>query len=63
MSLKDLILNVWSKENVRDEIKERCSERKLHFYFKQVNDVLQSLHDNKIYYGDIKPDNLLVFRD
>ncbi len=42
---------------------EQISASKLEYYFFQIVCIIEYLHQRNIYYGDMKPANVLVFRD
>eukprot|EP00347_Sterkiella_histriomuscorum_P011329 403372867 len=61
-SLKDL-LKIWNNQELSDKLYEYYSPEKLAYYFYQAIQIMAYLHQRDIYYGDMKPHNLLVFKD
>eukprot|EP00347_Sterkiella_histriomuscorum_P020007 403339455 len=61
-SLYDL-LKIWKSEELSLKYMEYFSHEKLAYYFYQALEIIEYLHQRDIYYGDMKPHNLLVFRD
>eukprot|EP00347_Sterkiella_histriomuscorum_P014088 403362209 len=61
-SLNDL-LKIWNDEDLRSRYYEFYSPEKLAYYFYQTIQILAYLHQRDVYYGDMKPHNLLVFKD
>eukprot|EP00347_Sterkiella_histriomuscorum_P009577 403340674 len=61
-SLKDLF-KLWRTKDLRDKFLENYSPEKLAYYFYQSLQIMAYLHQRNVYYGDMKPHNLLVFRD
>eukprot|EP00347_Sterkiella_histriomuscorum_P014320 403361324 len=61
-SLND-ILKIWNDEDLRSRYYEYYSPEKLAYYFYQALQIMAYLHQRDVYYGDMKPHNLLVFKD
>eukprot|EP00347_Sterkiella_histriomuscorum_P023963 403332778 len=61
-SLNDL-LKIWNDEDLRSRYYEFYSPEKLAYYFYQAMQIMAYLHQRDVYYGDMKPHNLLVFKD
>eukprot|EP00347_Sterkiella_histriomuscorum_P007005 403350607 len=61
-SLKDL-LKIWNNQELSDKFYEYYSPEKLAYYFYQTIQIMAYLHQRDVYYGDMKPHNLLVFKD
>eukprot|EP00347_Sterkiella_histriomuscorum_P011685 403371501 len=61
-SLNDL-LKIWNDEDLRSRYYEIYSPEKLAYYFYQAMQIMAYLHQRNVYYGDMKPHNLLVFKD
>eukprot|EP00347_Sterkiella_histriomuscorum_P020993 403335676 len=61
-SLND-ILKIWNDEDLRSRYYEYYSPEKLAYYFYQAIQIMAYLHQRDVYYGDMKPHNLLVFKD
>eukprot|EP00347_Sterkiella_histriomuscorum_P021179 403334946 len=61
-SLNDL-LKIWNDEDLRSRYYEFYSPEKLAYYFYQSLQIMAYLHQRDVYYGDMKPHNLLVFKD
>eukprot|EP00347_Sterkiella_histriomuscorum_P013869 403363056 len=61
-SLNDL-LKIWNDEELSDKFQEYYSPEKLAYYFYQTIQIMAYLHQRDVYYGDMKPHNLLVFKD
>eukprot|EP00347_Sterkiella_histriomuscorum_P012589 403367990 len=61
-SLNDL-LKIWNDEDLRSRYYEFYSPEKLAYYFYQAMQIMAYLHQRNVYYGDMKPHNLLVFKD
>ena len=58
-----LATETWLKEEKRVKRREFYSKEKLAYYCFQAMKALNYLHSRNIYYGDMKPENLLVFRN
>eukprot|EP00347_Sterkiella_histriomuscorum_P007163 403350020 len=61
-SLYDL-LTIWNVEELSEKYYEYYSPEKLAYYFYQTMQIMAYLHQRDVYYGDMKPHNLLVFKD
>eukprot|EP00347_Sterkiella_histriomuscorum_P017952 403347355 len=61
-SLRDL-LKIWNNQELSDKFYEYYSPEKIAYYFYQAIQIMAYLHSRDIYYGDMKPHNLLVFKD
>ena len=61
-SLADLI-KIWSDQQLSDQRREWFSPQKITLYMFQTIRIMNYLHKRGVYYGDMKPGNLLVFRD
>ncbi|CDW87246.1 serine threonine protein kinase-like protein [Stylonychia lemnae] len=61
-TLQDL-LQIWNNKDQSESLAEFYSPEKLTYYFYQTMCIVQFLNQRKFYYGDMKPQNLLVFRD
>eukprot|EP00347_Sterkiella_histriomuscorum_P016854 403351596 len=61
-SLFDL-LKIWNNQELSDRFYECYSPEKLAYYFYQTIQLMAYLHQRDMYYGDMKPHNLLVFKD
>eukprot|EP00347_Sterkiella_histriomuscorum_P001615 403371352 len=61
-SLYDLI-KILNNEELSEKYNEHFINEKLAYYFYQTLQIMAYLHQRNIYYGDMKPHNLLVFRD
>eukprot|EP00347_Sterkiella_histriomuscorum_P000415 403375953 len=57
------LLNVWNDKGKSETNLESYSPEKLVYYFYQMLCILEFLHQRQFYFGDMKPQNLLVFRD
>ena len=54
---------IWlSEENSEDKLDFFIPEKLEYFCFKSMQ-ALNYLHSKNIYYGDMKPENLLIFKD
>eukprot|EP00347_Sterkiella_histriomuscorum_P007192 403349911 len=61
-TLYDLLM-IWKNPVLREKYVEEYSPQKLAYYFYRSMQILAYLHQRNFYYGDMKPQNLLVFRD
>eukprot|EP00347_Sterkiella_histriomuscorum_P001520 403371716 len=61
-SLMDL-LKIWKNPQLQDKYVEYFTHEKLAYYFYQAMQILAYLHQRNVYYGDMKPHNLLVFKN
>eukprot|EP00347_Sterkiella_histriomuscorum_P016124 403354395 len=61
-TLEDLI-QIWNDPQLSSKYFEFYSPEKLFYYFYQIVQILAFFHQNNVYYGDMKPENLLVFRN
>eukprot|EP00347_Sterkiella_histriomuscorum_P016730 403352071 len=61
-SLYDL-LSIWNNQELSEKFYEYYSPEKLAYYFYQTIQLMAYLHQRDVYYGDMKPQNLLVFKD
>ena len=57
------ICNIWQNEKESEEKLEKFSEEKLCYFCLKAMEALEYLHEKNVYYGDMKPENLLVFRN
>eukprot|EP00347_Sterkiella_histriomuscorum_P010687 403375308 len=57
------LLNVWNDKVKSETNLEFYSPEKLAYYFYQMLCILEFLHQRQFFFGDMKPQNLLVFRD
>ena len=63
MSLKDLMKNFWNDPYKARTSMEAYHPIKIFEHIIAAIKLLQFLHSKGIYYGDMKPDNLLIFRN
>eukprot|EP00347_Sterkiella_histriomuscorum_P016316 403353653 len=61
-SLDDL-LKIWNDQLKSKDYVEYYHPHKLTYYFYQILSIVEFLNQRDFYYGDMKPQNLLVFRD
>ena len=54
---------IWLSNDNSIKKVEFFSEEKLAYFCLKAIESLCYLHSNQIYYGDMKPENLLIFRD
>jgi serine/threonine protein kinase len=54
---------IWANPEMADKKQEFYSDEKALFYLFQATKCILFLHQNNIYYGDMKGDNVLVFRN
>ena len=55
------MVKVWNNEEEAIKYVEFYSDEKLEYYCLNAMQALEYLHKNNIYYGDMKPENLLIF--
>ena len=55
--------NIWSNEELQIERLEHFIPEKLEYICLRAMKALNYLHSINIYYGDLKPQNLLIFKD
>lgn len=60
--LKNLT-QIWGDKQKRSEYQDYFSAEKFTFYIFQAMKLIDYLHSVNIYYGDVKPANLLIFRN
>eukprot|EP00347_Sterkiella_histriomuscorum_P008087 403346420 len=61
-SLQNL-LSIWRDPEQSERYQEFFSSQKLALYFYQMLSIIEYCHQRDVYYGDMKPANILVFRD
>jgi serine/threonine protein kinase len=61
-NLQDYV-KTWKDPQATIEAQEFFSEEKLFYIFFKTMQALAFLHSNNIYYGDLKEDNIQIFRD
>ncbi|CDW87753.1 protein kinase domain containing protein [Stylonychia lemnae] len=58
------VLQIWrSKKSNKIKLRELFSPEALTYYFYQIISIVHYLNSRGFYFGDMKPQNLLVFRD
>ena len=57
------IVKFWADRSKGLKNQESYSDEKMIFFFLKALEALLYLHSRGVYYGDMKPENLLVFRD
>eukprot|EP00347_Sterkiella_histriomuscorum_P020028 403339373 len=57
------LLKIWKDDNYSQRINDYYHPLKLTFYFIQILQVMEYLHESDFYYGDMKPQNILIFQD
>ena len=57
------MVNTWNDEELAMESLEHFSTDKLIYFCLKAMEALLYLHSKDIYYGDMKPENLLIFKD
>lgn len=57
------IASIWKSEEESRAKVEFFSEKKLAYFCLKAMEALEYLHTRNMYFGDMKPENLLVFRD
>src|SRR5579875_3306431 len=57
------VIKIWQDKQKSDEKVEYFSEKKLAYFCIKAMEAMAYLHSNNIYFGDMKPENLLLFKD
>lgn len=57
------VIKLWQDEEKSIEKVEFYSEKKLAYFCMKAMEAMAYLHVNNVYFGDMKPENLLLFRD
>ena len=57
------LLDIWIDKEKSKFLNEYFAEEKLAFFCLKAMEALSYLHSKKIYFGDMKPENLLIFRN
>lgn len=55
------VIATWLDQDSKQN--EKFSEKKLAYFCLRAMEAMAYLHLNNIYFGDMKPENLLIFRD
>ena len=58
-----ILLRKWNMKKKGDDMHECYSEEKLTYFGLKAVEAVAYLHSINVYYGDMKPQNLLIFRD
>lgn len=53
---------MWKEKDPKETL-ESFSEEKLAYFCLKALEAVEYLHSQNVYYGDMKPENLLVFRN
>eukprot|EP00347_Sterkiella_histriomuscorum_P020104 403339088 len=61
-SLSD-ILNIWNDRDIPNPANEHYCDEKLLYIIYRTMEALEYLHQQEVYFGDMKPQNLLIFKD
>ncbi|CDW73119.1 serine threonine protein kinase-like protein [Stylonychia lemnae] len=59
----DDLLKIWNNPDQSEKYVEAYSPEKLAYFFYQALSIIKYLHSKNFYYGDMKPQNLLIFRN
>eukprot|EP00347_Sterkiella_histriomuscorum_P017203 403350281 len=61
-SLSD-ILNLWNDRDIPNPANEHYCDEKLLYIIYRTMEAMEYLHQQSVYFGDMKPQNLLIFKD